>query len=89
MTTKYGMPIIKLPGGEHIQIGRIVRFLAGIAVILALITGWLEWHDKTDSHNLLFVDGSVRFIRMKSRSGRTKDYTVYPFRDVNEFFDKR
>lgn len=49
----------------------------------------LEWHDKTDSHNLLFVDGSVRFIRMKSRSGRTKDYTVYPFRDVNEFFDKR
>ena len=48
MTTKYGIPCIKLPGGEHIQIGSIVRFLAGIAVILALTTGWLEWHAKLE-----------------------------------------
>ena len=48
MTTKYGIPCIKLPSGEHIQIGRIVRFLAGIAVIVALLAGWIEAHDKIE-----------------------------------------
>ena len=48
MTTKYGIPCIKLPGGEHIQIGRIVRFLAGIAVIVGLLAGWIEAHDKIE-----------------------------------------
>ena len=48
MTTKYGIPCIKLPGGEHIQPGRIVRFLAGIAVIVGLLAGWIEAHDKIE-----------------------------------------
>lgn len=48
MTTKYGIPCIKLPSGEHIQLGRIVRFLAGIAVIVGLLAGWIEAHDKIE-----------------------------------------
>ena len=48
MTTKYGIPCIKLPGGEHIQIGRVIRFLAGIAVIVGLLAGWIEAHDKIE-----------------------------------------
>lgn len=48
MTTKYGIPCIKLPSGEHIQLGRVVRFLAGIAVIVGLLAGWIEAHDKIE-----------------------------------------
>ncbi len=48
MSTRYGIPCIKLPNGEHIQPGRIVRFLAGIAVIVALMAGWIEAHDKIE-----------------------------------------
>ena len=60
------------------------RFMWGPSLDLRL-----EWHDKPDSHNLLFVDGSVHFIRMEARRGATKDYTVYPFRDVNELLQRR
>ena len=76
MTTKYGIPCIKLPGGEHIQIGRIVRFLAGIAVILALITGWLEWHDKIElgmwiGLALLLIDPTLFSAALKAyRNGK-------------------
>ncbi len=42
MSTKYGIPCIKLPGGQHIQLGRAIRFVAGIAIILALLAGWIE-----------------------------------------------
>ncbi len=48
MTTKYGIPCIKLPGGQTIQLGRALRFVAGIAVILALLAGWIEAHDKVE-----------------------------------------
>ncbi len=48
MSTRYGIPCIKLPNGEHIQPGRVVRFLAGVAVIAALLAGWIEWHDKIE-----------------------------------------
>ena len=48
MTTKYGIPCIKLPDGQYIQLGRVVRFLAGIAVIVALMVGWIEAHDKIE-----------------------------------------
>ncbi len=47
-TTRYGIPCIKLLGGEYIQIGRLIRFLAGIAVIVALLAGWIEAHDKIE-----------------------------------------
>ena len=48
MSTRYGIPCIKLPNGEHVQPGRVVRFLAGIAVIVALMAGWIEAHDKIE-----------------------------------------
>ncbi|KKN37998.1 hypothetical protein LCGC14_0757630 [marine sediment metagenome] len=48
MTTKYGIPCIKLPGGQRIQLGRAIRFVAGIAIILALLAGWIEAHDKVE-----------------------------------------
>ncbi len=64
MTTKYGIPCIKLPGGQHIQIGRAVRFVAGIAVILALMAGWIEAHDKIElgmwiGLSLLLIDPAL------------------------------
>ena len=48
MTTKYGVPCIKLPGGQYIQPGRVLRFLVGIAVIVALLAGWIDAHDKIE-----------------------------------------
>ena len=48
MSTKYGIPCIKLPGGQHIQIGRAIRFVAGIAIVLGLLAGWIEAHDKIE-----------------------------------------
>ena len=64
MSTRYGIPCIKLPNGEHIQPGRIVRFLAGIAVIVALMAGWIEAHDKIElgmwiGLSLLLIDPAL------------------------------
>ena len=44
MTTRYGIPCIKLPGGQHIQLGRLIRFAAGVAVIAGLLFRWIEAH---------------------------------------------
>ena len=46
--TSMGLPPIKLPGGERIKPLRVIRFLAGIAVIVALLAGWIEAHDKIE-----------------------------------------
>ena len=43
-----GFPPIKLPGGGHIYVGRILRTLLGTAIIIALIFGWAEAHDKIE-----------------------------------------
>ena len=48
MSTRYGIPCIKLPGGQHIQLGRVIRFVAGIAIVLGLLAGWIEAHDKVE-----------------------------------------
>lgn len=48
MSTRYGIPCIKLPNGEHIQLGRLVRFLAGILVIVGLLAGWIDASDKIE-----------------------------------------
>lgn len=48
VTTRYGIPCIKLPHGGYIQPGRILRFLVGIGVIVALLAGWIEAHDKIE-----------------------------------------
>ena len=42
--SKTGLPTIKLPGGETLQLGRVIRFLAGVAVIVGLLAGWIEAH---------------------------------------------
>ena len=46
--TTMGIPPVKLPGGGHIHVGRILRTLLGAAIILALIVGWVEAHDKIE-----------------------------------------
>ena len=46
--TNMGLPSIKLPGGIEIKPMRVVRGLAGIAVIAALVLGRIEAHDKIE-----------------------------------------
>ena len=76
MTTKYGMPIVKLPGGEHIQIGRLIRFLAGVAVIVGLLAGWIEAHGTVElgmwiGLALLLIDPTLFATTVKAyRNGR-------------------
>ncbi len=64
MSTRYGIPCIKLPGRQHIQLGRAIRFVAGIAIILGLLAGWIEAHDKIElgmwiGLALLLIDPSL------------------------------
>ena len=42
MSTRYGIPCIKLPNGEYIQPGRIVRFLAGIPALITTVVTALK-----------------------------------------------
>ena len=42
--TNMGLPTIKLPGGEKLQVGRVIRFLAGVGVIIGLLARWIEAH---------------------------------------------
>ena len=46
--TNMGLPSIKLPGGEKLQLGRVVRFVAGIAIVVGMLAGWIEAHDKIE-----------------------------------------
>ncbi len=42
--TNMGLPSIKLPGGEKLRPGRVIRFLAGMGVIVGLLAGWIVAH---------------------------------------------
>ncbi len=46
--TAMGIPPVKLPGGGHINVGRILRTLLGAAIIIALIVGWVDADDKIE-----------------------------------------
>ncbi len=46
--TMMGIPPVKLPGGQKINVGRIIRTLLGAAIIISLIAGWVETHDKLE-----------------------------------------
>ena len=46
--TSTGLPSIKLPGGAEIKPFRVIRFLAGIALVVGLLAGWIEAHDKIE-----------------------------------------
>ena len=43
-----GIPPVKLPGGDELHVGRILRTLLGAAIIVGLIAGWIEAHDKIE-----------------------------------------
>lgn len=47
-----------------------------------------EWHRRPDSHNLAFLDGHVKFTRMKKDYYDTHDYTVVPFKDMISWISK-
>ena len=76
MTTKYGLPIIKLPGGEQIQPGRVVRFRAGVAGIVGLLAGWIEAHGTVElgmwiGLALLLIDPTLFATAMRAyRNGK-------------------
>ena len=46
--TMMGIPPVKLPGGNEINVGRIIRTLLGAAIIISLFAGWVETHDKLE-----------------------------------------
>jgi len=41
-----------------------------------------EWHGKADFHNLAFLDGHVRFLRIEKGLYVASEYTVLPFREL-------
>jgi hypothetical protein len=42
------------------------------------------WHDRPYHHSLAFMDGHVRFMRLRMGLNTTAEYTVIPFRDLQE-----
>ena len=46
--TSTGLPSIKLPGGGEIKPLRVIRFLAGIAIVIGMLAGWITPHDKIE-----------------------------------------
>ncbi len=43
--TMMGIPPVKLPGGQQINVGRILRTLLGAGIIISLLAGWVVAHD--------------------------------------------
>lgn len=43
-----------------------------------------EWHGKPDCHNLAFLDGHVRFLKIRKGSYVNSEYCVLPFADLYE-----
>ncbi len=44
----------------------------------------IEWHQRPQSHNIAFMDGHVEFVRVRKGIHTCDDYTVIPWRDLQE-----
>ncbi len=44
----------------------------------------IEWHQRPKSHNMAFMDGHVDFVRLRKGIHTCGDYTVIPWRDLQE-----
>jgi len=43
-----------------------------------------DWHSKARHHNIAFLDGHVNFIRIRKGLYVTPEYSIVPFRQVNQ-----
>ncbi len=46
--TTMGIPPVKLPGGQQINVARILRTLLGAGIVVSLLAGWVEPDDKIE-----------------------------------------
>jgi prepilin-type processing-associated H-X9-DG protein len=42
-----------------------------------------EWHDKTDYHNIAFLDGHVKFMPIEKTTYTCSEYRVLPFKNLD------
>ena len=42
-----------------------------------------EWHGQEDSHNLAFLDGHVKFLKIRKGIYVAEDYKILPFKELD------
>lgn len=58
--------------GNQWRFGNIAPFLKELA----------EWHQRTDTHNMAFLDGHVKFVKIIKGLYVGDEYTVLPFKEL-------
>jgi len=76
--TSLRLPLIKLPGGEPINIGRMVRSGAGILLALSLITKKIVPHDTIElaiwiGFCLILIDATLFRDAVRAWKGSKKE----------------